>query len=234
MTDRKTRYAELVPLVLLVLVAGGIWVFAQLADEVKEGETRRFDERVLLSLRNPADRSDPLGPAWVEETERDFTALGGVAVMGLLTLGVSGFLLLDGKKGAAVLVLVAVGGGLLLSSVLKHAVERPRPELVPHGSYVYTSSFPSGHSTMSAATYLTLGALLARVQRRRRIKVFLLGFSILLTLLVGVSRVYLGVHWPTDVLAGWTLGGIWALVCWLLARRLQRSGQVETAGAPQA
>jgi len=234
MTDRKTRYAELVPLILLVLVAGGIWVFAQLADEVKEGETRRFDERVLLSLRNPADRSDPLGPAWVEETERDFTALGGVAVMGLLTLGVSGFLLLDGKKGAAVLVLVAVGGGLLLSSVLKHAVERPRPELVPHGSYVYTSSFPSGHSTMSAATYLTLGALLARVQRRRRIKVFLLGFSILLTLLVGVSRVYLGVHWPTDVLAGWTLGGIWALVCWLLARRLQRSGQVETAGAPQA
>jgi undecaprenyl-diphosphatase len=234
MTDRKTRYAELVPLVLLVLVAGGIWVFAQLADEVKEGETRRFDERVLLSLRNPADRSDPLGPAWVEETERDFTALGGVAVMGLLTLGVSGFLLLDGKKGAAVLVLVAVVGGLLLSSVLKHAVERPRPELVPHGSYVYTSSFPSGHSTMSAATYLTLGALLARVQRRRRLKAFLLGFAILLTLLVGISRVYLGVHWPTDVLAGWTLGGIWALVCWLLARRLQRSGQVETAGAPQA
>jgi undecaprenyl-diphosphatase len=230
MTDSKTRYAELVPLVLLVLVAGGIWIFAQLADEVREGETRRFDERVLLSLRNPADRSDPLGPAWVEETERDFTALGGVAVMGLLTLGVSGFLLLDGKKGAAVLVLVAVGGGLLLSSLLKHAVERPRPELVPHGSYVYTSSFPSGHSTMSAATYLTLGALLARVQRRRRVKAFLLGFAILITLLVGISRVYLGVHWPTDVLAGWTLGGIWALICWLLARRLQRSGQVETAG----
>jgi undecaprenyl-diphosphatase len=234
MTDRKTRYAELVPLVLLVLVAGGIWMFAQLTDEVKEGGTRRFDERVLLSLRNPADRSDPLGPAWVEETERDFTALGGVAVMGLLTLGVSGFLLLDGKKGAAVLVLIAVGGGLLLSSLLKHAVERPRPELVPHGSYVYTSSFPSGHSTMSAATYLTLGALLARVQRRRRLKAFLLGFAILITLLVGISRVYLGVHWPTDVLAGWTLGGIWALVCWLLARRLQRSGQVETAGAPRA
>jgi undecaprenyl-diphosphatase len=230
MTAPKTRYAELVPLVLLVLVAGGIWMFAQLTDEVKEGETSRFDQRVLLSLRNPADRSDPLGPAWVEETERDFTALGGVAVMGLLTLGVSGFLLFDGKKGAAVLVLVAVGGGLGLSSVLKHAVERPRPELVPHGSYVYTSSFPSGHSTMSAATYLTLGALLARVQRRRRVKAFLLGFAILITLLVGISRVYLGVHWPTDVLAGWTLGGIWALICWLLARRLQHSGQVETAG----
>lgn len=226
---RKSRYAEVLPLILLVLIAGGIWAFAVLADEVREGETRSFDERVLLALRNPADRADPLGPPWVEETERDFTALGGVAVMALLTLGVAGFLLLDRKNRAAVLVLVAVGGGLLLSSVLKHGFERPRPDLVPHGSYVYTSSFPSGHSTMAAATYLTLGALLARVQARRRIKVFLLGFAILITLLVGVSRVYLAVHWPTDVLAGWTLGGLWALICWLAARQLQRRGQVETA-----
>lgn len=225
----KSRYAEVLPLILLVLIAGGIWGFAQLADEVREGETRRFDERVLLALRNPADRADPLGPPWVEESERDFTALGGVAVMALLTFGVAGFLLLDRKKGAAVMVLVAVGGGLLLSSVLKHGFERPRPDLVPHGSYVYTSSFPSGHSTMAAATYLTLGALLARVQARRRIKVFLLGFAILITLLVGISRVYLAVHWPTDVLAGWTLGGLWALICWLVARQLQRRGQVETA-----
>jgi undecaprenyl-diphosphatase len=170
----------------------------------------------------------------VEESERDFTALGGVAVMALLTCGAAGFLLLDRKKGAAVLVLVAVGGGLLLSSVLKRGFERPRPDLVPHGSYVYTSSFPSGHSTMAAATYLTLGALLARVQARRRIKVFLLGFAILITLLVGVSRVYLAVHWPTDVLAGWTLGGLWALICWLVARQLQRHGKVETAEPPQS
>ncbi|HEY0511699.1 MAG TPA: phosphatase PAP2 family protein [Thermoanaerobaculia bacterium] len=232
MTRLGKLHAELVPLVLLVLIAGGIWAFAYIADDVREGETRTFDERVLLSLRNPADRSDPLGPAWVEETERDFTALGGVGVMSLLTLGISGFLLLDGKNRAALLVLAAVGGGLLLSSVLKHGFERPRPELVPQGSLVYTSSFPSGHSTMAAATYLTLGALLARVQRRRRIKVFLLGFAILITVLVGTSRVYLGVHWPTDVLAGWALGGSWALICWLIARWLQRRGEVETAGAP--
>jgi undecaprenyl-diphosphatase len=233
MTIRRSLHPELLPLIALVVVAGGIWVFADLADEVKEGGTRQIDTRILLALRNPADRSDPLGPPWVEETERDLTALGGVAVMGLLTLGVCGFLLIDGKNRAAVLVLIAVGGGLLWSTVLKHGFERPRPDLVPHGSYVYTSSFPSGHSTMAAATYLTLGALLARVQRRRRLKAFLLGFVILITLLVGVSRVYLGVHWPTDVLAGWTLGGLWALICWLLARWLQRRGQVETAGAPQ-
>jgi len=228
MTIPKKLYAELLPLIALVLLAGGIWMFAELADEVREGETRQIDERILLAMRNPADRSDPLGPPWVEETERDFTALGGVAVMSLLTLSVSGFLLLDRKNRAAVLVLIAVGGGLLLSAALKHGFERPRPDLVPHGSYVYTSSFPSGHSTMAAATYLTLGALLARVQPRRRLKAFLLGVAVLVTLLVGISRVYLAVHWPTDVLAGWTLGGLWALVCWLLARWLQRRGQVET------
>ncbi len=232
MTDQKTRYAEVLPVVLLVLIAGGIWAFAGLTEEVKEGGTRRFDERILLALRNPANHTDPLGPPWVEEVERDFSSLGGVAVMSLLTLGVIGFLLLDRKNHAAVLVLIAVGGGLLLSSVLKHGVDRPRPDLVPHGSYVYTSSFPSGHSTMAAATYLTLGVLLSRVHRQRRIKVFLLSFAILITVLVGISRVYLAVHWPTDVLAGWTLGGMWALVCWLLARWLQRRGQVETDGAP--
>jgi len=226
------RYPELLPLLALIVIAGGIWAFATLADEVREGETRQIDTRILLALRNPADHSDPLGPPWVEEVERDFTALGGVAMMGLLTFGVCGFLWIDGKRRAALLVLIAVGGGLLWASVLKHGFERPRPELVPHGSYVYTSSFPSGHSTMAAATYLTLGALLARVQRRRRVKAFLLGFAVLITLLVGVSRVYLGVHWPTDVLAGWTLGGVWALICWLLARWLQRRGQVESDAAP--
>jgi undecaprenyl-diphosphatase len=219
--------AELLPLLLLVAMAGGVWVFAELAEEVTEGDTRQLDERVLLALREPGDRSDPLGPRWVEETGRDFTALGAISVLALLTLSVSGFLVLAGKRRTALLVLVAVGGGLLLSFALKQGFQRPRPDLVPHGSYVYTTSFPSGHSTMAAATYLTLGALLARVQQRRRLKAFALGFAMLLTLLVGVSRVYLGVHWPTDVLAGWVAGGVWALLCWLVALRLQRGGQVE-------
>ncbi len=225
---------ELVPILALVLVAGGIWLFAELADEVGEGETHRIDEAILLALRNPADRSDPLGPSWLEETERDFTALGGVGVLALLTAVVSAYLWLDGKRHAAVLVLLAVGGAFVGSTLLKHGFQRPRPELVPHGSYVYTTSFPSGHSMMSAATYLTLGALLARVHSRRRVKIFLLAVAALLTLLVGISRVYLGVHWPTDVLAGWTAGGVWALACWLLARWLQHRGKVETETADRA
>jgi undecaprenyl-diphosphatase len=221
---------ELLPLLILVLVAGGIWAFAELADEVREGETRRVDERLLLALRNPADRADPLGPRWLEEMQRDFTGLGGFPVLSLLTLAVSGFLFLDHKHRAALLVLGAVGGAYVLSFLLKLGFQRPRPDLVPHGSLVLTTSFPSQHSMLAAATYLTLGALLARVQPRRRHKVFVLGLAVLLTLIVGTSRVYLGVHWPTDVLAGWTAGGVWALLCWQVARWLQRRGHVEKEG----
>ena len=117
-----------------------------------------------------------------------------------------------GKRGAAFLVVVAVVGGMLLSTGLKLGFERPRPDLVPHGARVYTASFPSGHAMLSAVTYLTLGALLARVQERRRVKAFFIGLAVVLTLLVGVSRVYLGVHWPSDVLAGWCVGAAWAVL----------------------
>jgi undecaprenyl-diphosphatase len=209
-----------------VLMAA-IWVFAMLADEMMEGGTHGFDEWLLLALRNPLDRSDPLGPGWIEELGRDFTALGGVGVLTMLTLIVVGYLALLRKYSAALLVLASVGGGLLLSTLLKFGFDRPRPDLVPHGSIVYTASFPSGHSMMSAVTYLTLGALLARIQKKARVKAYLLLCSILLTVLVGLSRVYLGVHWPTDVLAGWTAGAAWALICWLIARWLQQRGHIE-------
>ncbi len=219
---------ELFPLVLLLLVGAGLWSFVELADEVTEGETAALDRAILLSLRSPDDPGDPLGPRWVEELGRDVTALGGVGVLLFVSAATAGFLALYGKRHAAVFVLVAVVGGLLMSSLLKRAYERPRPELVPHGSYVYTSSFPSGHSTMATATYLTLGALLARVSARRVLKIYFLSLAIFLSLAVGVSRVYLGVHWPTDVFAGWALGASWALLCWTVALLLQCQGQVES------
>jgi len=221
---------ELLPLILLVLIAGGVWLFAELADEVVEGGTRTVDRAVLLALREPSDLSDPIGPPWMEEAVRDFTGLGSMAVLALLTLAVCGFLILDGKKRVAILVFVAVAGGLLGSTLLKAGFQRARPELVPHRVVVSSSSFPSGHSMNAAATYLTLGALLARIQKRRRLRVFILSVAALLTLLVGFSRVYLGVHWPTDVLAGWTAGGVWAFLCWMVALRLQRKGAIEKPG----
>jgi undecaprenyl-diphosphatase len=216
----------------IVLAATSLVLFAQLTDEVIEGETRVFDETVLLALRQPGDPSNPIGPGWLEDAMRDFTALGSLAVLTFLTAAVTGFLVLQGKRHAALLVVVAIGGGILVSTLTKLGFDRPRPDLVPHGATVYTASFPSGHSMMSAVTYLTLGALLARVHAERRLKLYLLGLAVIITVLVGTSRVYLGVHWPTDVLAGWALGAAWALLCWAVALWLQMRGKVETGAEP--
>lgn len=215
-------------LVSLVILAAGLWAFFGLADEIREGEQFRLDRAILLLFRNPADVSDPIGPVWLESAVRDVTALGGTVVITLVTLGAAGFLLLSGKRGAALFVIVSIVGATLLSFSIKAGIERPRPDLFPHGAPVYTASFPSGHATGAAATYLTLGALLARFQAHRRLKIYLLSLAVILTLLIGLSRLYLGVHWPSDVLAGWTLGACWALLCWLVARQLQRRGKVET------
>ncbi len=220
---------ELSLLVLIVLMTAGIWAFAAIAGEVVEGDTKALDQTVLLAMRNPDDLSDPVGPRWVEEMGRDFTALGGVAVLTMITLIVIGYLLLRRSNRAALFVFAAVSGGQLLSFLMKAGFDRPRPDLVPHGSIVYTASFPSGHSMMAAVTYLTLGALLARTHKGRKMKAFFLVVPLLVTLLVGVSRVYMGVHWPTDVLAGWMAGAVWALLCWMLALWLQQRGSVETA-----
>ena len=218
---------ELWLLSVTLLLVGGIWAFVELADEVFDGDTRKLDETILLLLRNPADHADPLGPPWFEEVMRDLTALGGSAVLVLVSVAVVGFLLLQRKKGMAFFMTAAVTGGLLLSTLLKSLFDRPRPDLVPHDSYVMTASFPSGHSMLSAVVFLTIGGLLARYIDRRRMKAYVLLLSGLTTLLVGCSRVYLGVHWPTDVLAGWTAGACWALLCWLTALVLQRQGRVE-------
>jgi undecaprenyl-diphosphatase len=218
---------EFALLAALAVAATAIWGFAELAGEVLEGDTHAFDERILLALRSASDPSDPLGPGWVEELMRDLTALGSMGLLTIITLAVAAFLALDRKTHAALFVLVAVGGGVLLSTLLKVGFDRPRPELVPHSSIVYTASFPSGHAMLAAVVYLTLGALLARVQPRRLLKLYLLGLAILLTVAVGASRVYLGVHWPTDVVAGWAVGAAWALLCWAGALWLQRHGQVE-------
>lgn len=216
----------------MLAVAAALFAFAELADAVVEGDTRAFDEFVLLSLRSAADPKDPIGPRWLEETVRDFTALGGTAVLAAVALAVIGFLALTGKRQAAAAVAVSVVGGFLLSNALKWGFARPRPDLVPHGQAVYTQSFPSSHAMLSAAVYLTLGALLARTQPLRRAKLYFLAVAALLTVLVGASRVYLGVHWPTDVLAGWTAGAAWALLCWLAMLFLQRRGRVEAETAP--
>lgn len=208
-------------------VAGGVWLFAAIADEVFEGDTLAFDRRLMLAMRKPGDLT-PIGPPALQDAARDITALGGVSVLALVTMISGGFLWLNGKKHLSLFIYGSVVSGLLASLLLKVLFQRPRPDLVPLAAYASTTSFPSGHSMLSAVTYLTLGALLARAHSRKRLKAFFLLAAISLTILVGVSRVYLGVHWPTDVLAGWTAGASWAILCGLAARWLQRRRTLES------
>ncbi len=222
--------AQELVLVVVLLVLGSIgWGVIELTGEVLEGDTRAIDELLLLAMRTPGDLSEPIGPGWVDEMGRDFTALGGIGLLTLITLFVGGYLLIRGARRTFWFLLAAVAGGGAASTLLKHVVNRPRPDLVPHESYVYTASFPSGHSMMAAATYLTLALLLAQVEPRKRARAYFVGVALLLTVLVGVSRVYLGVHWPSDVLAGWGFGSLWALSCWVVARALRKRGTLDSA-----
>ena len=226
----RLRLNEVGPLLSLAGLSFFAWGFLELAGDVREGDTEALDRALLLGLRDPANLADPIGPAWLEEAARDITGLGGYAILSMVTWTAIAYLLMARKRGAALLVIAAVVGGMMISAALKLGFERPRPDLVPAATRVYTASFPSGHAMLSAVTYLTLGALLARVEQRRRVKALLLGMAVVLTLLVGASRVYLGVHWPSDVLAGWCVGAAWAALCWFVALQLQRRGQVERPG----
>jgi undecaprenyl-diphosphatase len=215
----------------LLTILLGVCGFIAVAYGVSAGITQHVDESLLRAPRDPEDPAKTLGPGWLEEAGRDLTALGGIAALCLLTAAVGGYFLICEKYRALALLVAATVGGLLLSTLLKERFHRPRPEVVPHKSLVMTSSFPSGHSLNSAVVYLTLGSILAGLVERRRLTVYFFGVAVLLTLLVGVSRVYVGVHYPTDVLAGWCAGLAWALTCSLVARWLQTRGAVERVDA---
>jgi undecaprenyl-diphosphatase len=221
------KYELSVMLALLLFVAA-IWGFVEIADAVAAGRTMKFDEWAIRAMRKPNDPAAPIGPRWLAEVGRDLTALGGVAFLTLLTIAVAGFLWIKRMYGAMLLVLVATLGGLTVSMFLKMSFDRPRPDFVPHLSHIYTSSFPSGHAMLSATVFLTLGALLGRFVQERVLKAYFLIIALLLSVLVGVSRVYMGVHYPTDVLTGWSAGLAWAILCWLVARFMQRKHMVES------
>ncbi len=212
------RAREPIVLVGLLLVAGGSWGFIKLADEVVEGETVDFDHWAVRQLRSCDNAAVPIGPRWMAEVGRDITGLGGVAVLSLFITAAAGFLAIHHLYRTMAVLVVSTTSGIVVSSLLKNAFSRPRPDLVPHLSDVYTSSFPSGHSMMSAIVYLTLAAIVAPVLKHFWIRVYVLVCAISMTGLIGVSRVYMGVHFPTDVLAGWTAGLVWAIACWLIAK----------------
>jgi len=212
------RYEPLL-LVMFAALSGGVLLFVYLTGQVIEGSTKGFDEAILLALRQPSDLSTPIGPGWLTHAVKDITSLGGTTVLTLMTVLVTIYLLLDRRRAIAIFVLASVLSGWALSAMLKLSVARPRPDIVPHLVEVNDLSFPSGHAMVSAVTYLTLAALISGTRRYRSTRIFIIAAGILLTLMIGTSRIYLGVHYPTDVLGGWCAGATWALGCWLVARR---------------
>jgi undecaprenyl-diphosphatase len=212
-TPRSIYLGALAAAVLL----GG---FGLIADAVTDGDTLNLDTAVLMALRTPGNPADPIGPSWLEEAVRDITALGSFSLLGIVVLLVFAYLLLVGKQRTGWFMVFAVVSGTAISTVLKMLFDRPRPDLTGVAE-VFTASFPSGHATVSAVVFLTIGAMLAEASPERQLKRFFIATAIGLTVLVGVSRIYLGVHYPTDVLAGWSLGAAWALLCTTAAHFLR-------------
>jgi undecaprenyl-diphosphatase len=223
---------------LLMALGGAILLLAffKLASEVMEGETLAFDTKLLRALRNPADPARLVGPPWLQGALLDLTSLGSPVILGLVVLAVVGFLLLQTRYRTALFVLLTSTSGWLVNYTLKNAFERTRPSAVPHLRDVASPSFPSGHALTSAVVYLTLGAVLMHVSKGRLTKIYCLTTAMLLTLLAGVSRVCLGVHYPTDVIAGWIVGLFWASLCWAVAQLVERrtgmKAEQQKAGTP--
>lgn len=213
---------EFKTLLVIFVLAIALMGFEEIADGAMEGDTHAIDSFILLMFRMPGNLSDPIGPLWLEEIVADISALGGIALLTLFTLLSTFYMIIIGRWRKGLYVAFTVITGTVLSNLLKSGFDRPRPDLIPHDIHVYTASFPSGHSMMAAVVYLTLGALLAQAHEDRHVKAYFMAAALFFTAIIGISRVYLGVHWPTDVLAGWCIGAFWALLCWGLEIILHR------------
>jgi undecaprenyl-diphosphatase len=201
---------EIAALAALFVVAGGVLTFVELADDMTEADGIAFDSHILALMRPYADDPGrPWGPWWLKEAAADLTSLGGISVLGLFALIVIVFLLSQRKWLSSLLLVVGLAGGVALSEGLKAVFERARPPAAMQAVETINASFPSGHALLSTVFYLTVAVMLTRAFPRERFKVFVLGVGILMALLVGLTRIYLGAHWATDVFGGWILGGTW-------------------------
>ena len=213
--------AAVLPVTMIAILALGVFTFLSIADEVAEGEIHTIDETLFLIFRSASDMADPLGPPWLEEAAAEITALGGYPVILLAVLVVTGLLLITRRYGPALYTVVSVASGAAVSQVLKDHFERPRPDIVEHLDAVHTASFPSGHAMVGTVAYLTLAALVTRFFDDGWVRAYVIAVAVAMSVLIGLTRIYLGVHWPSDVAAGWALGTAWASFTWLFVSALQ-------------
>lgn len=214
------------------VMAAAFFAFWSIAEEILEGEGHEFDQAILMALRTPGDASDPIGPDWLQYAVGDLTALGGYTVLTLLIIASATYLLTFGRWRHALIVIGASVSGAVLMHFLKLGFARPRPELVDHLTHAMSFSFPSGHATVSAVVYLTGGLLMAEAHKQKRMRLLIISFAVIVTMLIGISRVYLGVHWPSDVIAGWALGTGWALLWWIIMHQILHTKHTHDEEAP--
>lgn len=189
------------------------------------------DRAIMVAMRVPGNPDQPIGPAWLPSAVRDITALGSGAVLTLVVVVTVVFLLLLKRRQSVLLVILATTLGSLVVTIVKALISRARPDLIQRLMEEVSASFPSGHAANSAIVYLTIATLLFPVLPRRRVRAFVLFIAMFLTGIVGLSRVYLGVHWPSDVLAGWVFGGCWAMLWWWIELRLIARNKLGTPNA---
>lgn len=222
------RYVDALDVEALTLLGAAMtmvvaaFVFLAVAGAVMEGDTQKLDEAIVQWFRRADDPALPRGPAWLREVGIDITALGSSVVLILAVLAVSGFLWIQNQKRLLGLLIASSAGGFVINAIMKAVFARPRPSVVPHLREVFTPSFPSGHAALSAVVYLTIGVLLFEVVKGRAARLYCLGIAMAATGLIGLSRVYLGVHYPSDVLAGWATGIAWATACWVAVQYVER------------
>jgi undecaprenyl-diphosphatase len=207
-----------------ILAAAGFALFLLallwFGHELVEGDGASVDRAIMLAMRVPGHPLQPIGPAWLPSAVRDVTALGSSTVLTFIVLVAAIFLALAGRLRTALLVVSASFLGSVAVETIRAFIARPRPQLTGQLMEASSPSFPSGHAAISAIVYLTLATLLFPVLPNRRIRAFVLIVALVLTVSIGLSRLYLGVHWPSDVLAGWAFGGVWAMLWWRIELEL--------------
>ncbi|RZJ41410.1 MAG: phosphatase PAP2 family protein, partial [Brevundimonas sp.] len=211
---------EIAVLSALLVIALGVMTFVEVADDMTEADGQMFDLQVLHWLQPVA--GEPRGPWWLHEAAADLTSLGGISVLTLFAVIAFSFLLIQRKRLSALLLVVGLIGGVGLSEGLKALFERERPPIAYQAVETLNASFPSGHALLSTVFYLTLGVMLTRAFPQKRFKAFVLGSAVTIALLIGLTRVYLGAHWASDVIAGWCAGAAWAMALWLVAYAVER------------
>lgn len=220
-----------------LLVAGGAVALAGLlltllGEVFARGRQFAFDSAILLAARHGTMHGAPVGPFWLRQTALDVTALGSETVLVGVVVIAGGFLAI--RRLWLTFALVAGGtiSGSIAVGIAKAVAARPRPALTDHLAVVWSPSFPSGHAANSAIVYLTLATVLMQIVEGRAARRYILAVAALLVTAIGCSRVYLGVHWPSDVIAGWSFGISWAIAWWAIGAwaRLRRAAASAEAG----